>query len=67
MSFGETILARLSEAAAAGQDGITVFFPEEPEVHIPRWAMRCAQEPAVELARRVVPADPDWRLSELSA
>ncbi len=63
MSFGESVVARLAEAAAEGKDGIVIVFPEAPEVWIPDWIVRGETEPPfADLARRVIPADPEWRI-----
>ena len=61
MSGGEAIVARLEEASAAGHDGIVVVFPEAPEVRIPQWVAEGKNEPPqADMARRVVPNDPEW-------
>lgn len=66
--LGDSILARLAEAAAAGHDGIVVFFPDAPEVRVPEIVVRQPTRPPVTaLARRIVPADLEWSLSELRA
>lgn len=62
MSFGESVVARLAEAAAAGQDGIVVVFPNFPEVRIPGWIVDGdAEPPKAILARREIAFDPEWR------
>ncbi|GIW08139.1 MAG: hypothetical protein KatS3mg060_2944 [Dehalococcoidia bacterium] len=64
--LGDSIVARLAEASAAGQDGIVVFFPEALEVRIPEIVVRQPSRPVTTaLARRVIPADAEWSLSGL--
>jgi hypothetical protein len=66
--LGDVIMARLAEAAAAGHDGIVVFFPDAPEVRVPEIVVRQpTRPPATALARRVVPAEVEWSLSGLRA
>ena len=66
--LGETIRARLAEAAAAGQDGFIVFFPEVPTVCVPAVVLcQPTRPPPTALARRIVPPEPGWRLAQLRA
>jgi hypothetical protein len=66
--LGDSIVARLAEAAAAGQDGIVVFFPDALEVRVPAVVVRQPSRPATTaLAQRIVPADAEWSLSRLRA
>ncbi|MFN8532663.1 MAG: hypothetical protein U0556_03865 [Dehalococcoidia bacterium] len=66
--LGDSIVARLAEAAAAGQDGIVVFFPDAREIRVPRVVIQQHERPrTTDLARRLVAPDPDWSLVGLRA
>jgi hypothetical protein len=65
--LGDSILARLAEAASAGQDGIVIFFPDAPEARVPSIVMLQPTRPATtDLAQRVFESDPDWSLRLLT-
>lgn len=62
--LGDAIVARLAEAAAAGQDGVVVFFPDAPEVRVPEIVLRQpSRPPTTPLARRIIPPDPAWSVN----